>query len=128
MARSLSLIALSIGWLLVFAAAGCDSGDNLNRIGLSGSVTLEGAALDAGSLTFFPADGLTAPAANASITQGQYRFTNENGPVSGQYRVEVRRAPGKNIAVTEGEAPQFRWEFEVTVPEQGPATHNFELK
>jgi hypothetical protein len=121
-------MSLLAGMLSVAAVSGCESGTTENRIELSGAVTLDGTALDVGSLTFFPAEGLTAPTANAGVMKGQYAFTRENGPIPGQYRVEVRRAPGKNATATQDELPKYKWEFEVTVPEQGPATQNFQLE
>lgn len=128
LARPFLPVSLLAGMLTVIAVSGCESGTTESRIELSGAVTLDGTALNAGSLTFFPADGVKAPTANASVTKGQYKFTRENGPIPGQYRVEVRRAPGKNDAVTQDEPPKFKWEFEVTVPDKGPAKQNFQLE
>jgi uncharacterized membrane protein len=72
-------VALFCGGIL--AVAGCDSGPST----VSGKVTLDGAPLKKGTISFLPSDGL-GPTAGASVSDGAY--SAEVFP--GAKRVEIR--------------------------------------
>jgi hypothetical protein len=67
--------------------AGCGRGDG--RFGLSGSVHLDGAAVDRGSIEFSPAEGPVRTKAGAMILGGKYSVAADHGLLPGRYRVRV---------------------------------------
>jgi hypothetical protein len=67
--------------------AGC-SGDNLNRAVVEGNVTLDGQPLNKGIISFFPMNN-EGPSVGTKIEGGRYRFDKKNGPVVGEYRIEI---------------------------------------
>ena len=76
--------------LLAASVAGCGgSGDQLERVSVSGSVTINGKAAQHGIIRFLPAAGTEGPAANTKIANGQYHIPREKGPVAGAYEVRV---------------------------------------
>jgi hypothetical protein len=62
-----------------------------DREPISGAVTREGQPVDNGLITFTPK--VSGPAAQIGITDGQYQFDEENGPVAGEYDVIVVHHP-----------------------------------
>lgn len=84
------------GMFAVLLACGC--GDK--TIAISGRVTLDGEALEAGSINFVPIEGTQSPGAGAVITKGAYEVPRDKGPLPGVYRVEIKaqRKTGKQIA------------------------------
>jgi hypothetical protein len=78
-------------------ACGCGGGDK--RAAISGRVTLDGAAPEAGSISFQPIEGTKGPGAGAVITRGSYEIPRAQGPVAGVYRVEIhaQRKTGKKL-------------------------------
>lgn len=76
--------------LLAASLTGCgSSGDSLERVAVSGSVTLNGKAAQHGIIRFLPAAGTEGPAANTNISNGQYNIPRDKGPVAGNYEVRV---------------------------------------
>jgi hypothetical protein len=69
------------------------------RASVSGKVTLDGKAIEMGSITFVPADGNAGPTAGSAITAGQFDIKKAVGPVLGKHKVELRawRLTGKQI-------------------------------
>lgn len=78
-------------------AIGC-SPDN-DRVSVSGNVTLDGTAVESGSITFTPIEGTQSPSAGSDLVDGNYEVSRPQGPKPGIYRVEVRsqRKTGKKI-------------------------------
>ena len=97
-------------WLSSLALAGLvgcgGASDSLPRQAVSGSVTLDGKPLEAGSITFDPVDEGKAGAVNAGalISGGSYSIPRDKGLTPGAYRVSVVAASGKKNAPT-SEAP-----------------------
>jgi hypothetical protein len=83
---------------LLAMATGC-GGDNLGRVSVEGSVSVDGAPLADGSLSLIPAAGTTGPSAGATIENGAYFIDADKGPVPGTYRVEIKamRKTGRKI-------------------------------
>jgi len=134
-------LAFLIGMLI---ASGCGSQSGPKRIAVYGTVTRDGKSLEHGSISFLPAEGHTGPVANGAISGGKYSFSTENGPTAGPHRVLVGVAPTKgDLARGNSRAPktepadpvggkvktagQNRWEFEISVSEDG-REQNFKLE
>ena len=76
--------------LLAVSAAGCGGGDGLERVAVSGSVTIGGEPVPNGVVRFKPAAGTEGPMANTMITNGQYDIPGDQGPIAGDYEVQVQ--------------------------------------
>ena len=72
------------------ALSGCGPAavDNLPRQAVSGTVTLDGAPLAEGTITFTPTKGEPTPAM-VSITSGTYSIPQAHGLVAGSYKVSI---------------------------------------
>lgn len=76
--------------LVLTVVSGCGGGDNLPREAVSGSVTLDGVALPAGTITLMPTDPAGAgTAVAAEIRKGTFEVPREKGPAPGSYRVLI---------------------------------------
>jgi hypothetical protein len=60
------------------------------RASVSGKVTLNGQAIEQGTISFLPAEGNTGPSAGGIIANGRYDIKKQDGPVLGKSRVELR--------------------------------------
>lgn len=76
----------SVGAAIVHLAPLRASAD---RRPLHGRVQVNGVQIASGSISFLPAAGNSGPAANASIINGEYNFTEQTGPRSGPHRVLI---------------------------------------
>jgi len=87
--RKLSLV-------MILAFAGCGGGDGLDRQPITGQVVFDGQPLKEGEILFFPtsATGKDAVATGAHISGGSYSITRENGPIPGNYKVQITAAGG----------------------------------
>lgn len=65
---------------------GCGSGSG--GVGVTGKVTLDGAPLEKGVISFVPES--TGTPATGEIEAGSYRIKAAQGPTAGTYRVEIR--------------------------------------
>jgi hypothetical protein len=89
-------VRLEFGLCAVLAIAGASfsgcggGGDNLPREPVSGKVTLDGAPLASGDITFMPIDAAsTSTAVAAKVLNGAYEVRRSDGPVPGPYRVTI---------------------------------------
>lgn len=90
---------------LAFAGCGGGSADGLDRKAVSGKVTLDGAPLAKGVISFDPADGSAGAApAGGVIDGGTYSIAAADGPTPGKYKVSIRSA-GSTEAPKAIEAP-----------------------
>jgi hypothetical protein len=94
MKRTLLLFAFFI--VMVFAGCG---GDSLNRCSVSGTITLDGDPIADGYVTFKPEPGTACPVVAGRIKNGSYILPKKDGPVPGNYTVEVAAAAptGKKV-------------------------------
>jgi hypothetical protein len=77
--------------MLAAALAGCGGEDDpWPRAAVSGQVTLDGAPLASGTITFFPSGTTKGPAAGGEIVAGKFSIPARTGPVVGTNRIEVR--------------------------------------
>jgi len=92
----------------VAAGSGCAPADGPVRIAVFGTVTSEAGDPVSGMISFLPQSGTEGPAATASLIDGVYKFSTENGPAAGRYRVLVVRDmanedfKGDPVPVTDG--------------------------
>ena len=86
--------------LLAASVAGCGGGggDGLERVAVSGSVTISGEPVPNGVVRFKPAPGTEGPMANTMITDGRYDIPDDQGPVAGNYEVHVQAYEDPNAA------------------------------
>jgi hypothetical protein len=101
----LSRWALAAPLLTLCWSTGCDSGDGLNRQAVSGAVTLDGQPLDSGTIHFRPTSNDAGTEVSTSISGGKYSFQKSDGPVPGNYRVEVSSAKDTKFEPPAGKTP-----------------------
>jgi hypothetical protein len=103
--RLRALVALAALGLL----SGC-GGDG--RLGVSGTVTVDGKPLESGVISFQPAAGNQGHSAGTSIQAGHYEVEAGKGLLPGEYQVRIQafRKTGRMV-----EDPQFG-QVEETVP------------
>jgi hypothetical protein len=82
---------------MLLLAAGCGGEAGPPRRPVSGAITLDGKPLDAGTITFLPAEG--GIPATAELLAGSFATDRTRGPTPGPYRVEIVsvRPTGKRI-------------------------------
>lgn len=115
-------VLLFLGSFVLMATVGCGSDDGLGRRAVNGTVTLDGAALADGSITFEPVEKSTT-SSGAIISSGKYSITREQGLPPGKYRVVINAIkPGTGMTLPEGKFPGE----EVGTPQQEliPASWN----
>jgi hypothetical protein len=81
---------LMVTTTVALAVAGCAGGqsDGLPREPVSGNVTLDGAPMPTGSITFVPI-GFEGPPVGAEIKDGAYSIPRQDGPIPGPHTVGV---------------------------------------
>lgn len=90
---------------LLGLVCGCGGGDPLGRREVSGTVTLDGAPLADGSISFQPVEKSTT-SSGAVITNGAYSIAREQGLPPGKYRVVINAVkPGTGLKMPEGGMP-----------------------
>jgi len=82
-------LATPTALLLALAAlvVGCTK-DPLGRYAVSGTVNVDGAALESGHISFQPTEG-QATSGGAIVKGGKYTVPREGGLVAGKYRVAI---------------------------------------
>ena len=88
--------ALAAGALIAAGLSGCGlvggPADGPPRAAVRGTVTVDGAPLPAGTVTFTPADGAAGPKASARVAGGEYVIPAAVGPSPGPHRVAIAAA------------------------------------
>lgn len=76
---------------------GCGGSDG--RLGLKGTVTLDGQPLTEGAIVFIPEPGTQGPAAGGKIVDGQFTVAAAKGTMTGAFRVKITalRKTGKKV-------------------------------
>jgi len=80
--KRISIIVLLCCW-------GCGKNDSLQRAAVGGKVTLDGAAIVRGTISFYPSGNTKGPASGGPIEDGAYSIIAEKGPAIGDNRVEI---------------------------------------
>ena len=105
--------------LVVISAVGCGQDSQIDRKPVFGQIV--GADGRGGIVTFTPIDGTIGPAAGLSFENGAYQFSEEDGPVPGEYIAAIQFAIS-----TEAKRTDRRWQYDpekttaVSVPAEGP--------
>lgn len=78
--------------------AGCDRAGP-RRVEVTGTVTLDGLPLTAGTVRFLSVPGTPPVVCDANLQEGQYLISASKGPLPGKYRVEigVPRKTGRKV-------------------------------
>jgi hypothetical protein len=93
-------VSLTVGVALVLVVApGCGSKSRWQHAAVEGKVTLDGAPVERGLITFVPTGETKGVTTGAPIENGQYRIAAADGPVVGANRVEITasRKTGRKI-------------------------------
>lgn len=90
--------------LLSLCLSGCSGEQGPQRIAVRGSVRFGAAPLANGQIRFIPTAPTTGPAAAAAIVDGQYAFTEEDGPVVGAHRIEIDSADRFDFEIDDEQA------------------------
>jgi hypothetical protein len=68
---------------------GCGGKPEIERLPVSGTVTVNGQPLSSGRIRFTPQVGTVGPAGAAGVANGKFSIPAEAGVVAGEYRVEI---------------------------------------
>lgn len=104
---------------LVLALAGCGGGGGLEPV--SGTVTLGGANLDTGTITFLSETGNPT---STSIANGAFALPKEKGLAAGKYKVSIDSPDGKTPEADPDAPPGPSGNF--TSKNRIPAKYNVE--
>jgi hypothetical protein len=105
--KKLNLLCRFALLLPILLALGCG---NSGRVSISGRVTLDGAPLPTGSITFIPEQGNRGPTAGAAIEDGEYFIDGAKGPMPGPHRIEIRATESTGRTVADPRMPGDRTE------------------
>jgi len=88
--------------LVITLSAGCGSSGGGGRIGIAGTVSVDGEPLDTGVITFIPVS--QGVAAGGGIVEGLYQIESSEGLSPGEYKVEIdsKKPTGKKVPETIG--------------------------
>lgn len=91
-----SLIAIS--GLVLAATIGCGKSSGLDKVVVSGQVTLDGQPISNGEIRFIPTQGTVGPVSGGPIKDGVYTAKGKGGVPLGNHRVEIQayRASAKS--------------------------------
>ena len=82
--------SIVVGVLACLLFGGCgESADSLTRAPVSGTIFVSGRPLASGVVRFVPTGETEGPVTIATVNEGCFSLTDENGPVVGTYRVEI---------------------------------------
>lgn len=133
--------SMHVGAVIAFGfLVGCGPGNELGRVPIAGSVSLDGQPLDRGSISFEPVGEGTS--SGATITNGTFAIPEEKGLPPGKYKVRVFSAAGEAAApedqppgesnVIQKERIPKSWntstEQEIEVKDTGEGEFKFDIK
>lgn len=93
------LLVAGIGAAMLSGCGGAD----IDRVGVSGTVTLDGQPLENGSILFLPKG--EGPSAGTQIENGRFAIAPSDGPSPGNYRVEIRSFRGTGQMIPDDDLP-----------------------
>ena len=108
------------GCVVLWARGGCGGPGGVPRGAVEGRVTLDGAMIETGSITFVPTGGTKGPVSGTAITDGHYRLSAADGPVVGSHRVEIYapRKTGRKVPAPMGNPGEMTDEIVEVFPPQ----------
>lgn len=77
---------MALAILLLF---GCGSGDEIDRVVVSGTVTFNSEPVADGQIRFVPTYGSKLPVSGSAISAGKYSVTMRGGVPVGKQRIEI---------------------------------------
>lgn len=93
-------------WISVLLACAalpcCGCGETSNRGAVRGKVMVNGAPLESGAISFVSVGAAAVPSSGAAIVKGEYEITQEQGPVAGQYQVQIQAFRGTGRKIWDG--------------------------
>src|SRR6476660_8045200 len=111
--------------MVVTMAAACS---RTSRLGISGTVSVNGQPLEAGDISFAPVAPQGGPTAGAPIARGRYRVPAEQGLLPGEYKVQIHafRGTGKKTwdGMGEPNAPGSQKHYVEETEQFIPAKYN----
>lgn len=78
------LLACALGW----SSLGC-SDEGLPRAATVGTVSVDGQPLPSGVVRFLPTGETKGPVTVATVRDGRFELTEQEGPIVGSHRVEI---------------------------------------
>ena len=111
---------LSVVSVCVCLAPGCGEHDGTS---IHGTVTLDGAPVEGGSINFFPTKGTEGPVVGAAISDGEYKISAPKGPPIGTHQIEIRSSgkTGRKVPAGSPHPPGTMFD---EVAEMIPAQYN----
>lgn len=82
--------SLLVGSLALVCTAGCGKSSGLEKVEVSGVVTLDGQPVPNGEIRFIPAAGTAGPISGGAIKDGAYAAKAKGGVPLGNHQVEIR--------------------------------------
>jgi len=82
--------------------SGCGGSDGLDRLHVKGTVTVNGALLKSGRISFLPMEGTSGPATGTVIENGRFEIPLVQGPLQGKHRVEIMAVRPTGQKIREG--------------------------
>jgi hypothetical protein len=105
---------LQAGLCALLCIGGCGPSSKLDKVVVTGTVTLDGQPLPNGEIRFFPIDGTPGSVSGGPIVDGDYRAVSRGGVPVGNHRVEIRgfrtataSRGGPNTSLEGGPAEQY---------------------
>ena len=125
MRRNLASRAIVLWGCVVGLACGCGGSP---RAAVRGMVTLDGAPLPEGSITFLPVDPRSGQTAGAKVVQGEDEIAANQALRAGEYQVQIRaiRPTGKKIwdGMGDARAPASQKNMVDQIESYVPARYN----
>ncbi len=125
--------------ILTSAMVGCGSGNQIEKVVVSGKVTRDGGVpMVKGRITLFPMEGTRGPVSGAEIRLGEYRIDSKGGVPVGKHRVQFHefavdpnRDPTLPPPLVENNILPLRFneasKLELDVPAGEPIVKDFDL-
>jgi hypothetical protein len=114
--------------LACFVSLGSGCGEASDRGAVRGRVSVNGVPLASGDISFVSVGPAAVPSSGAAIVQGEYEISAEQGPMAGQYQVQIRAFRGTGRMIWDGNgderAPASQKKYVETTAQFIPAKYN----
>lgn len=111
-------------WVCLCMMSGCGESDGLDRLHVKGTVTVNGAPLKNGRISFLPTEGTSGPATGTVIENGQFEIPLEQGPMQGKHRIEIMAVRPTGQKIREGSGSENPDAFVEEVEQFIPPKYN----